>query len=209
MVRAFIFSLVILISLSSSAQNFEGKILYSATYKSKSSKITNEQLASMLGTRKQYFVRGGDYKTISNGTLGEWQLYINSENRLYNKKSDSEILEWDDGSVYADPVLKVKVNKNVTEILGYKCDELVLTCKSGVQKYYFSSLLGVNYLLYEKHKYGNYDRYTSKAKALPLKLVIETKMFVMESVATEVHAEPQGNEIFTLPANVKMAKSPS
>ena len=207
MVRAFIFSLVILISLSSSAQNFEGKIIYRNTYKSKSSKITNEQLANMLGSMQQYFVKGGDYKSISYGTLGEWQLYINSENRLYNKKPDSEVLLWNDGSIYDDPVLNVKINKNVTEILGYKCDELVMTCKSGVQKYYFSSLLGVNQLLYEKHKYGNYDEYTSQAKALPLKLVIETKMFIMESVATEVYAESLGNEIFTLPADVKTAKS--
>jgi hypothetical protein len=209
MTRVLIFTLSILISLSLSAQEFEGEIIYRATYKSKSPKITNEQLGTMLGTRKRYFVKGGDYKTISNGTLGEWQLYIHSENRLYNKKPDSKVLLWNDGSIYDDPVLAIEINKNVTEILGYKCDELILTCKSGVQKYYFSSLLGVNHLLYEKHKYGNYDEYTSKAKALPLKLVIETKMFIMESVATEVHAGILDNELFTLPADVKMARRPS
>lgn len=209
MTRVLTFTLSILISLSLSAQEFEGEIIYRATYKSKSPKITNEQLATMLGTRKRYFVKGGDYKTISNGTLGEWQLYIHSENRLYNKKPGSKVLLWNDGSIYDDPVLAIEINKNVTEILGYKCDELILTCKSGVQKYYFSSLLGVNHLLYEKHKYGNYDEYTSKAKALPLKLVIETKMFIMESVATEVHAGILDNELFTLPADVKMARRPS
>lgn len=206
MTRALIFYLVTLISLNSSAQYFEGKIIYNVTYKSKSPQVTNEQLATMLGTRQQYFVKGGDYKTISNGTLGEWQLYIHSENRLYNKEPDSKVLHWNDGSIYDDPVLSAEVNKNVTEILGYKCDELILTCKSGVQKYYFSNLLGVDYLLYEKHKYGNYDKYTSTAKALPLKLVIETKMFIMESVATEVHPQELYKELFVLPPDVKRAK---
>jgi hypothetical protein len=52
--------------------------------------------------------------------------------------SNSETVFWSDANIQGDEVLKVDVNKNVSEILGYKCDEVILTCKSGVQKYYFN-----------------------------------------------------------------------
>lgn len=107
------------------AQSFEGKIVYQVRYKSKTSKLTDEQLATMLGTKQIYYVKGGDYKTIAPSSMGEWQLYINHDNKLYNKKPASNVLSWNDGASYNDPVLSSKITKNVTEVKGYNCDELV------------------------------------------------------------------------------------
>ena len=78
---------------------------------------------------------------------------------------------------------------DVVTILGHLCDELILTCKTGVQKYYFSPKLKVNSDLYQNHKFGNFSEYISRAKSLPLKIVLETPQFIMESVAMEI--EPQ------------------
>lgn len=83
-----------------------------------------------------------------------------------------------------------------------------LTCKSGIQKYYFNDSIKVDYKLYEKHKYGNYDVYTAQAKALPLKLLVETEYFTMESIAVEIVPEVLSSDIFTLPDGLKLAKNP-
>jgi hypothetical protein len=104
--------------------------------------------------------------------------------------------------------LKSELNKNVIEVLGYKCDELVLTCKSGVQKYYFNSKFKIDAKLFENHKFGNLYEYMSKAKALPLKLVIENAQFSMESVAASIEEQKINDEIFVLPTGATLEKSP-
>lgn len=189
-------------------QTFEGKIIYQNSFKSKLPNMNDEQFNSMMGTKQEYFIKGGNYKSVSNGTFSQWQIYINNDNKLYNKMSNSEIILWNDGNVNTDTVIKVQLNNEVTEILGYKCDELILTCKSGTQKYYFNSKIGVNANLYTDHKYGNWYDYLKKANALPLKMIIDNQQFTMESVATEVKEMKLDDIEFTLPENAKTTKSP-
>jgi hypothetical protein len=195
-------------TISAISQSFEGKITYSNTFKTKNTKITDQQWAAMLGSNQEYFIKDGDYKSITNGTFVQWQQYINAENRLYIKMANTETLLWNDGSIQGDEVLKVEVNKKVTEILGYKCDEVILTCKSGIQKYYFNSKLAVNTKLFANHKFGNWFDYLSKSNALPLKSIIDTAQFTMESIATEIKPSKLDPKMFELPAGVKTEKSP-
>lgn len=197
-----------LMALTSFSQAFEGKISYQNTYTTKDAKLTDEQLISMMGSKSEYLIKDGNYKNTSNGKLIQWQLYINQENKLYTKMSNSAAAFWNDASVQGDSVLKVEVNKNVTEVLGYKCDEVILTCKSGIQKYYFNSIVSVNVSLFEKHLLGNWYDYISKAKALPLKSIIETPLFIVETTATEIKAMKIENNTFELPKGMSAIKSP-
>jgi hypothetical protein len=189
-------------------QSFEGKIIYSNSYVSKNPQMTDQQWTSMLGPTQEFLIKGGDYKSILNGTLVQWQLYINKDNKLYNKMSNSEIAFWNDASVQGDEIQKVEVNKGVMEVLGYKCDEVILTCKSGIQKYYFNSKLSVDTKLFTNHKFGNWFEYLSKSNSLPLKSVIETAQFTMESVASEINSMKLDAKTFQLPEGIKTEKSP-
>jgi len=92
--------------------------------------------------------------------------------------------------------------------LGYQCDELILTCKSGVQKYYFNSDLKVNTSLYQKLKFGNWYVIMSKTNGLPLKMIIESPQFSVESLATAVTPTKLEEKMFELPADSKTEKSP-
>jgi hypothetical protein len=208
MKKAIVIIFTVLTTMTVFGQSFEGKIFYANTYKSKNPKMTDQQWTSMMGSTQEYLIKGGDYKSIANGTLVQWQLYINKDNKLYNKMSNSETAFWNDASVQGDEVLKVEVNKGVTEILGYKCDEVIFTCKSGLQKYYFNSKLSVDTKLFANHKFGNWFDYLSKSNSLPLKSVIETAQFTMESVATEVKPMKLDTKILELPAGIKTEKSP-
>lgn len=197
----------VLTTMTVFGQSFEGKIFYTNTYKSNNPKMTDQQWTSMMGSTQEYLIKGGDYKSIANGTLVQWQLYINKDNKLYNKMSNSETAFWNDASVQGDEILKTEVNKGATEILGYKCDEVILTCKSGVQKYYFNSKLSVDTKLFANHKFGNWFDYLSKSNSLPLKSVIETAQFTIESIATEVKPMKLDTKTFELPAGIKTEKS--
>jgi len=193
---------------STFGQTFEGQIVYENKYTSKIPNLTDQQFNSMMGSTQEYFIKGGNYKSVTNGTFMQWQLYINKDNKLYNKMANSPILLWNDGLVNPDEVLKSEINKNVIEILGHQCDELILTCKSGVQKYYFSSKLKVDPKLYENHKFGNWNEYISKSGALPLKVIIDSPQFTLESIAKEIKPSNLDDKLFELPADSKVQKSP-
>lgn len=200
--------LMTVISVTVFGQTFEGKITYQNSYTSKLPNVQDQQFNSMMGSTQEYIIKGGDYKSISNGTLVQWQLYINKDNKLYNKMSNSETIFWNDGLTNPDSIISVEINKEVTEIFGYKCDEVILTCKSGVQKYYFNQKIAVDVSLFKNHLYGNWYDFLKVSKSLPLKSVIETQQFTLVSVATDIKEMKLDDKEFRLPENAKTAKSP-
>lgn len=190
-----------------SAQTFEGKVIYHDTYTSRTPGTADNQYSAMAGTIQHYYIKGGNYKSETNGTLVLWQLYINKDNKIYSKIAHSANILWDDAAVNPDKVTSVELHKGVANILGYKCDELVLHSESNFQKYYFSSQLPVDSKLYKKHLYGNWYAYLAKANALPLKTIIRNEKFIMESTATEVKPMKLDDSFFTLPQGSKTEKS--
>ncbi len=208
MTKTITFLLAALFAITSFGQAFEGKIVYKNTYKSKMPNVTDEQLTAMMGSTQEYFIKNGDYKSVTNGSFFQWQLYVNKDNKLYNKMANAETLLWNDGAINPDEILDATVARNVTEILGYKCDELILTCKSGIQKYYFNNKLSVDTKLFVNHKFGNWYDFLSKSNSLPLKSIVDNRQFTLESLATEVKEMKLDKTLFELPANAKTMKSP-
>ena len=80
-------ALLMLLSMVGFCQNFEGEIVYTNAYKSKSVMASDEQITSMMGSKQTYFMKGAEYKTVMNGKLIEWQLYVSKDNKIYNKMS--------------------------------------------------------------------------------------------------------------------------
>ena len=208
MLKIILTQLAVFIAFSLSAQSFEGKITYANTYKSKMPNVSDQQFAVMMGTTQEYYIKDGNYKSVLNGTVVQWQLYINKDNKLYSKMGNSVAVLWNDGAENKDEVLKAEVHKNVATVLGYSCDELVLTCKNGVQKYYYNTAFAVDAKLFVNHKFGNWYELVSRSSALPLKYSIESEMFTMESTATNVAPLQLEKSFFELPANVTTTKSP-
>lgn len=207
MTKAITFLISILFAITSYGQFFEGKIVYQNNYISRTRGVSDKQLTKMMGSTQEYFIKDGDYKSATNGSYVQWQLYVNKDNKLYNKVSNNETLFWVDGAFNIDEIFKVEINRNVTEILGYKCDEIILSCKSGIQKYYFNTKLAVDPKLFENHKYGNWYDYLSKTNSLPLKSILNKTEYTLESTAIEVKEMKLDKAIFDLPANAKIIKS--
>lgn len=207
MKKIFVY-LALFTAFISNAQNFEGEIIYSNTIKSKNAQITNEQWTKMLGTQQHFYIKGNHYKSETNGSMMQWQLYVPSENKLYSKMGNSEVLLWNDASVRNEEIISSSVKTHAATILGYNCDELTLTCKSGVQVYYYSSKLAGDCKLYEKHLYGNWYDFLKLAKGMSLKTSIETPQFILVQVATEINSKKLEDSFFVLPADVKSTKSP-
>lgn len=205
----FTLTLLALSTTFSSAQLFEGEIVYENTYASKNAQFPDEQLQEMMGNTQTYLIKGGDYKSSMNGKFMQWQLYQNQDNKLYRKMANSEVAFWNDAALNTDSVLSLEVNRNVVEILGYKCDELVLNCTSGTQKYYYSRKLALDAKLFENHNYGNWYSFLEKAKALPLKIVIDNPELTLTSTAISVKPMELSKSEFELPEKMATTKSPN
>ncbi|WP_339784689.1 hypothetical protein [uncultured Imperialibacter sp.] len=181
------------------SQSFEGVITYQISYSSKLPNVTSEQFSSMMGTTQEYYIKHWKYKSVSNGSLSEWQLYVPSENRLYNKFNMSDTLLWNDGGVNADKVVSYEIKKSQAEVLGYNCDALILNTQSGKTIYYYNDKLKVDLNLYKNHRYGNWALIMEQTKSLALKMEIETPQFSMTSVAVQVKEMELPDSFFALP----------
>ena len=201
-------ALILMTASTVSGQTFEGKITYRNSFVSKLPNLKNEEMNLLMGDKQIFYIRGGDYKSVFNGTFENWQLYSNSENKLYSKFGGSDTIFWNHAGINDDTVFTTKLTKNKIEILGYSCDELIFMCKSGVQKYYYNSSLRVNSKLYERLKYANWYDFLKRSNAVPLKIVLDSYQFSMESVAIQVKPMKIEDQELRLPANSIVAKSP-
>lgn len=190
------------------AQNFEGEVVYQLSYTSKIKNITNERMANAMGDRSEYFIRGGDYKTVSNGTIFQWQLYRNQENRLYNKTLQSTAILYAEGESNTDTVFNTSLIFGAATILGYSCDEVVLYCRSGTQRYFFNAAFGVDSELFRHHRYGNWYDYISRAHAVPLKYIVDTPQFIVEATAVQVKQSVLDASFFALPEGALLQPMP-
>lgn len=207
MKKTIFLAITIFITMFTFGQNFEGKIIYANTFKSKISNITDQQWSNMMGSKFEYFIKNGSYKTSTNGNIFQWQIYNTKENKIYNKYANSTKALWMDASHNEDVILKTEINKNVTTILGYACDELILTCKSGVQKYYYnSSVLKTDASLFINHNYANWNQFLKTTKSLSLKSIIETDQFILESIVTEIIPTKLDIATFELPEGIETIK---
>lgn len=169
--------------------------------------FTDEQLGIMIGTKQEYFIKDGNYKSFLNGQSITMQLYDFETNRIYNRKSKSDTLYWFDASTNTDEVISFKIKKNAGKILGNQCDAIIMKTKTGTTIIFYSSRYKVDSKVYENHRYSNWAFYVGKTNALPLKIVIETNTFKMESTAIEIKSLDLGTNYFNIDPKTPIKKS--
>jgi hypothetical protein len=194
--------------LSLQAQTFEGKITYSVAYESKVPNVSNDQLGMFMGATQEYYIKEGAYKTLSNGQYFQMQLYVNVENRLYNKMAPSDTLYWIDGAFVDAPIKGSKLLEEKVEVMGLKCSILEVTTTTGKTTYYFSEKYEMSPEFYKDHNFGGWNYFVQKTEALPLKIVTEGAEYNTVSIATSVEAMKLNDTFFLLPKGAPFKKQP-
>jgi hypothetical protein len=188
-------------------QNIEGKAIYSNHFISKVKNFTDEQLGSMIGTKQEYFIKVGNYKSFLNGQSITMQIYDYKTNRMYNKKNNSDTLYWFDASVNTDEVISYEIKKSADVVLGNQCDAIIMKTKTGTTTIYYTTLYKVDSKVYANHHYSNWAFYTLKTGALPLKIIVETPQFKMESTTIEIKPMKLGDDYFKIDPKTPTKKS--
>ena len=200
--------LLLLFFLTSAyGQTFEGEIIYSNHFTSKIQNFTDEQLGKMIGTKQEYFIKDGNYKSFLNGQSVTMQLYDYRTNRLYNKTVKTDTLYWFDASINTDGVISFEIKRNADTILGNQCDAIIMKTQTGTTTIFYTTQYKVDGKAYVNHNYSNWAFYTLKTGALPLKTIMETSSFKMESVAIEIKPMKLGEDYFKIDSKTPIKKS--
>lgn len=195
--------IVTFLSITTFAQNFEGKVTYQNSYQSKDKYTKALDLSNQFGSQLTCYFKGSNYKIVSNGAAQSWQLYRGSDNKIFEKWLGNETISYNEGSFRNDKLLNVQLNKQAATILGQKCDELVLTSKTGTQKYYYSLAYKLDGAAFSAHDFNNWNEYIKKANAVPLKIVIENNRYINTKTAIQVTPQRINASEFELPAGAK------
>ena len=167
-------------------------------YKSKVPNMTDEQMAAMAGSRQDYFIKGGFYKSLVNGSTISMLLYDPKTNRLYSKKPGSDTLYWSDGKSNAEEILEFKIEKNRDTVMGHVCDVITIKTATAITYTSYSQKFELDRDKFKNHDFFNWSFYTSKAGAVPLRIVMEHPAFTMVSTATEIKAQKLPDNSFEI-----------
>ena len=187
------------------SQSFEGMLVYSVNYESKTSNVTSDQLNSLMGTKQWYAIKGGNYKSVFNGSFIKLQIYRSDENRNYSLTAKSDTLYYEDYSKNKDKALSYEIKRNQDTIMGIPCDLIIVKAEKSTTSFYFNSGHKVNSELFTKHNYGNWHYIVSKTNALPLKTITETEQFIMTSIVAEVKPMQLKDDVFEIQNKERIA----
>lgn len=188
------------------AQNFEGQITYKIVYETKNTQVTDHLWETRLGTLQDYYFKGGNYKVVSNSDLVEWQLYLNKENKIYNKIKNETNVFGTDASIVADSLVTYDVKYDVKAVLGYTCNEITLTCKGGTYTYYYNNQLKLDFNQFKNHEFDNWASFIKLSGSVPLKIVIENNQYRKVMTATAIEQKVLDLSFFAIPPDVNIAK---
>lgn len=185
---------------SKKAPYFEGVIEYENQFIAKNNNIDTIALRVIFGKNASlYFKEGNFFEKYNDGVMLE-QLYIQKSNKNYIKKNNPDTLYWVDCHKSSESILKWKINKNTTEILGIPCDELVTYYKNKtISIYYNSDSLPINPEWYSKFNYSNKSFVTNKMKSMYLRYKIEYPDFVAIVTATSISRQKVDPRTFEIP----------
>lgn len=187
-----------LIALNCFCQQFEGKITYQNSYKSKEENTSSEYLAQLFGNNHIVEIKNENYKLSGNGKLLQYQIFVALENKLYTKLAAGEKLGIIDLKKAEEKVKSVEVHRKLKEILTKTCDEFIVHCKNTTQKYYIDSSLNINPEIFQTKNFNYQLAFLLKNKILPLKLIIEDNMGVCESTAIDIKEEKINENTFVI-----------
>ena len=195
-----------LFAIKGYAQSFEGEIIYHNVFKSNIPNLNAEQLGLLIGTEQQYFIRGGNYKSLINSQAINMQVYDPATNRIYTRTPKSDTLYWTDASINNDSLISYEIRKNAEIILHYSCDAIIMKLRYGTMTLYYNRALLLEGALYRRHGYENWAFYAAHTNALPLKMIVESAQFRMERTATEIRPMKLGQDFFAITPGTPLKK---
>ena len=188
------------ITMTLSAQDFEGIVTYTCEYPINKTALTDEELKKELGTDVTTYFKNGYYKEHTNSRFLSYQLFRHNDSMVYYKNnSKSDTLFYSKVNSKKKEVFSYQIEKRTDTILGYICDKLIVNDGYGTKTYYYSSELSLDPEYYKNFTIGNKYAITKLMKAIYLKLEMTYEAITVSLVATEVKWQKLEQSVFEIP----------
>lgn len=188
-------------------RQFEGEVIYKVEIKNPNPNIVPDSVWDARVKDKimyqKYYYKGDKYKSvISKKAI---QLYDSKENALlnYNIENDTILINSIPADKSIDPVKSITHEDTAKEILGYKCQKLIVTGKLSKTTYYYSTDLKIPAENFKNHNYGNWYQFLKEANSLPLKIITKSGFLYMEMTAIEVKPKSIDDSEFVIQTSEK------
>ncbi len=125
------------------------------------------------------------------------------ENRIYFFKNNPDRIVWCDASLRKfEKTSFTAVERTDEVILGHKCKKVTLRSESSTVTYYFSDAYPLDPRGFAQHFFDSWNLYTSLAKAVPLKVVLEVRGMKLTSTAIRMESKPIDRSVFEVPKGI-------
>lgn len=191
---------LLLFTVGACYAQFSGKITYKDSYESKIPHVSSEAFEQFIGAKRELYLQGLFYKNVHYGEVTSILLYRGNVNRLYmyNISADT-IFVIDARNDSLSTVSQYLLEDSDEVILGMKCKKLTITSELGTSIYFFNTRYPINPNDFKNHKFNFWNFYTSVAKAIPLKIIFESKDINFTSTAIEIEQKKLPNGVFAVP----------
>jgi hypothetical protein len=213
------FLLIMLSSIATFAQNFEGSIIYKLEALNPNPKMIPDSswqkiLVKQFGEHgymiQKYFYKKDKYiSEIDAGKSIGYQAYNPKTKLLYSWQANSDTVVTINTKIYMDNLIEITDSEVLDTISGIPCKSIVVKSALGEMKlWYNSDYFKMDASLYQDHKYGHWEQILTKIGCLPMRM--EQKGFMTNIVQTiiEFKEEPIEDAKFSIPKFKKTIKNP-
>jgi hypothetical protein len=190
-------------------QSFTGLITYEQNFKSKEpQEVSDEMLKMYMGQTHEYFIKGGNYLTKTNGLGFNRQLYLLDSLKMFMYNSNSDTVFQHSIQKDTSEFISYEFFDTDKEILGFKVKGLKFTTSQAVTTYYYSEQLRLDWEKFSQHKFSHWNKATELMKSVPLGYLIDNKVMTIEGIAIDMKEMEQMSDFFKLPENSVVVKNP-
>ncbi len=189
-----VFILILCLSISEcifSQTFFEGDITYKFDLQKKDSSFDETIILTYPAKTTTNIYKNGNWLQKPDDGMIEYSYFNHLVNKNYWKLKGTDTLFYELGNESregeVDSTLKTKIEYNTDTILGFICNRLIIQTQNLKLTIIYSPLFVINPAWYQNTKMGYYDIIYSSTKAVYLESIVETKDYVSEMTAQEVH----------------------
>jgi len=199
------FAMMLLVGFAH-AQFFEGYVRYVHNLEITDTTLQKKDffLSYLLGSSSTLYIKGTNFHWKFAGCQMESQIYLSSSNTIYEKFPKKDTLFTSPAGVADEIILKDELKPSKVEVLGNKCQVLMLKSKFTKDNsvrgriYYFAKKYPLHPDFMRKYKRNANDLVFGKVVYLPLRFTYVYPSFRITYHAVEVKETKVDEELFNV-----------
>ena len=180
-------------------KEFEGKIVYEVSIKSKTDKISTKDLQNIYGTKMTKYFKNGNFKMEYNGEQVQDIYYLKKENKEFDLRKGIDTLFITSYSTENRKLIKSTSKESEIVILNKKCKLLIHEIGNVKNYYWYNQSLFINPENYKDTNFSFINVYYKQTKAPWLKYKYEGENFEINYTAISISEEKLDGKLFNLP----------